>query len=214
MQTSLELIYHDVPRSDWSEDLIRDRVKRLERYRDDIVSCSVIVSQPHHHQNKGNPFRLTIEVRLPRNRRLTVVKEPANIDQQSDLKSVITAAFSSMERRLKGAGEAHRRDALAPGAEESRGLITELFDDPGYGYLRTPDGREYYFHYNAVLHGDFPRLTIGTEVRFEPFDGEGGPQASSVQIVNKPGARESENTRGRQDGMAGYAGIGTRTSAR
>jgi cold shock CspA family protein len=42
-----------------------------------------------------------------------------------------------------------------------------------------------YFHRNSVLHGDFDRLSVGTEVRFSPEDGENGPQASSVQVVGK-----------------------------
>ncbi len=109
-----------------------------------------------------------------------------------------------MERRLQSAGEPRRRDALAPGSGESRGLVVKLFDEPGYGFLRTPDGQELYFHENAVLHGDFRRLAIGTEVRFEPSEGEAGPQASSLQIVNKPGVRESEDTRLRDDVTPGW----------
>jgi hypothetical protein len=55
-----------------------------------------------------------------------------------------------------------------------------------------------------VLHGDFARLAIGTEVRVEPFDGETGPHASSVQVINKRGARESEDTRNRKDVPPGW----------
>ena len=40
-----------------------------------------------------------------------------------------------------------------------------------------------------MLQGDFPRLEIGTGVRFVEERGEEGPQASTVQIVDKPGAR-------------------------
>ena len=70
-------------------------------------------------------------------------------------------------------------------------LAIRLFPEDGYGFLRALDGQERYFHRNSVLHGDFGRLAVGTEVRFEPAEGEAGPQASSVQIVNKPGARET-----------------------
>jgi cold shock CspA family protein len=34
-----------------------------------------------------------------------------------------------------------------------------------------------------VLHGDFERLAVGSEVRFAPEEGDKGPQASSVQLV-------------------------------
>ena len=204
MQTPLELNYHDVPRSAWSEDLIRERVERLERYHDDIISCMVIVSQPHKHQTKGNPYRVGIEVHLPRNRRLMVTEEPAVVEQESNLGAVITAAFSTMERRLESAAETRPREALAPGAEEMRGLVVRLFPDSAYGFLRGLDGEEYYFHRNSVLHGDFDRVAIGTEVRFAPETGDAGPQASTVQIVNKPGVRESEDTRQRDDVPPGW----------
>jgi cold shock CspA family protein/ribosome-associated translation inhibitor RaiA len=204
MQEPLELNYHDVPRSEWSESLIRERAERLERYRDDIVSCQVIVSQPHKHQHKGNPYRVAIEVRLPRNRRLVVNEEPADVDRGTNLRSVISSAFSSMERKLKDAGEPRRRDALSPGSEGPRGLVIRLFPEDGYGFLRALDGQERYFHHNSVLHGDFGRLAVGTEVRFEPSEGEAGPQASSVQIVNKPGARETDETRAREDVPPGW----------
>src|SRR2546427_559512 len=59
----------------------------------------------------------------------------------------------------------------------------------GYGFLRTRDGRQIYFHRRSVLHDGFERLAIGTEVRFEEEDGSDGPQASTVQIVSKPGGR-------------------------
>jgi hypothetical protein len=81
MQMPLELNFHDLPRSDWREELIRERARRLERYSDEIVSCHVIVAQPHRHQHKGNPYRVSIEVRLPRNRRLMVVEEPDAVEQ-------------------------------------------------------------------------------------------------------------------------------------
>jgi cold shock CspA family protein len=45
------------------------------------------------------------------------------------------------------------------------------------------DGREIYFHRNAVLAGHFDRLRIGSQVRFAEEAGEKGPQASSVRLV-------------------------------
>lgn len=204
MQIPLELNYHDVDRSEWSENLIRERADRLERYSDEIVSCHVIVSRPHHHQHKGNPFKVTIEARLPRNRRLVVNEEPAIVEQESKLSVVINAAFDAMQRRLGRTGGDHRRDALAPSEEENRALVVRLFPEEGYGFLRTVDGREFYFHQHAVLNGDFPRLAVGTEVRFEPSMGEQGPQASTVRIVNKPGKRETSETADREDVPVGW----------
>ncbi len=204
MQIPLELNFHEVPRSDWSEALIYERALRLERFADDIISCHVIVSQPHRNQHSGRPFRVSLEVRLPRNRRLAVVEQPVVVEQQSDLRSVIDSAFASMERRLRNTGDERRRDSLTPGADERRGLVVRLFPHEGYGFLRTLDGEERFFHRDAVLHDDFERIAVGTEVRFEPSEGDAGPQAGSVQIVNKPGERESEDTRKRDDVPPGW----------
>jgi cold shock CspA family protein/ribosome-associated translation inhibitor RaiA len=167
MQVPLELIFHDVPRSKWSESLIRDHVQRLERFADRMISCRVTVAQPHKHQRQGKPDHVTIEVHLPRNRRLVVSEEPAQVEQESQLEPVIMSAFRTMERQLKEAGEERRRDALKPGPEEHRGLVVRLFVDQGYGFLRSADEEEIYFHRNSVLHDDFPRLTVGTEVRYD-----------------------------------------------
>jgi cold shock CspA family protein/ribosome-associated translation inhibitor RaiA len=205
MQQPLEINFHDVPRSDWSVDLIRERAARLERYNDHISSCHVIVAQPHQHQHKGRAFRVSIEVRLPRHAPLVVVQEPETVARgHADLRPIINETFDVMERRLQGLGDSSLRQALAPAPDETRGLVVRLFTDDGYGFLRTPDGREVYFHRNAVLHDDFQRLAIGTEVRFEAQMGDAGPQASTVQLVNKPGARETQATRDRDDIPPGW----------
>jgi cold shock CspA family protein/ribosome-associated translation inhibitor RaiA len=205
MQQPLEINFHDVPRSDWSLDLIHERAARLERYNDHIISCHVIVAQPHHHQHKGRPYRVSLEVRLPRHQNLAVVEEPAIVHQgQANLRPVINGAFDTMERRLRSLGETSRRQTLAPAADEQRGLVVRLFEQDGYGFLRTLDEREIYFHRNAVLHDDFDRLAVGTEVRFEAVLGEEGPQATTVQLVNKPGERETDATRGRDDVPPGW----------
>lgn len=204
METPLEITFTDVSRSEWSEDLIREHAARLESFSDEIIACRVSVSKPHQRQHSGNAYRVQIIVNLPHNRDLVVTEEPSTVERRSDLGPLINSAFKTMERRLKESGERRRRDALAPGAEEHRGLVVKLFEDQGYGFLRTPAGREFYFHRNSVLHQDFGRLSIGTEVRFEPEMGEMGPQASTVQIVNKPGQRESEETRHRDDVPLGW----------
>ena len=205
MQQPLELNFHDVPRSDWSVSLIEQRAERLNRYNDRITSCHVIVAQPHQHQHKGRPYRVSLEVRLPRRQPLAVVVEQNDVPRgNADLRPVINDAFDAMERRLRSFGDGGRRESLAPAQDEARGLVVRLFPDEGYGFLRTPDDREVYFHRHAVLHGDFARLAVGTEVRFEPEMGDAGPQASTVQIVNKPGERESDDTRERDDVTHGW----------
>jgi cold shock CspA family protein len=54
-----------------------------------------------------------------------------------------------------------------------------------------PDQRieeDIYFHRNSVAGDQYDRLEIGTRVRFEETMGRDGPQATTVQILGKPGA--------------------------
>lgn len=188
MQVPLELSFHGVPRSDWSENDIRERAANLERFCDNIMACRVVVEAPHKgHQNR---YRVRIEVTIPPNHDLVADKEMTEVGT-TELSTVIRNTFDVMERQIKETVERRRHDVKSH-AGEPRALVVRLFPEQDYGFIRDPKGtEEYYFHRNAVLHDDFDRLRVGTEVRFEATMGEMGPQASSIQIVDKPGARES-----------------------
>jgi cold shock CspA family protein len=64
-----------------------------------------------------------------------------------------------------------------------------LLDEEGYGFISADDGREIYFHRNAVLDNGFATLRPGAEVHFAEEEGENGPQASSVRAFG-PGSRK------------------------
>ena len=66
------------------------------------------------------------------------------------------------------------------------GIVQKLFIEDGYGFIRTIDtSDEIYFHKNSVLHNDFDKIKVGTGVRFVSEIGDKGPQASSVEIIDK-----------------------------
>jgi cold shock CspA family protein len=52
---------------------------------------------------------------------------------------------------------------------------------------------EIYFHRNSVINNDFDRIEVGTGVRYvAQQDEQGLLHASTVQIVDKPGANMSK----------------------
>ncbi|MGH7819023.1 MAG: HPF/RaiA family ribosome-associated protein [Candidatus Binatia bacterium] len=185
MQVPLELTFRGLHHTDDVDAYIREQVAKLHRYCDDFVGCHVTVEHRDQHQRAGNPFRVRIEVSLPPNKYLVATKEEMDNEMHAPLRTVVRSAFEAMERQVKDAVELRRRDVKAH--EEPRAIVVRLFGEEGYGFLKTPDDRELYFHRNSVLHGDFDRLTVGTEVRFEESTGEEGPQASTVQITSKQG---------------------------
>ena len=184
MQTAPELIFHDVERSAWVEGYILERVQRLDRFAEGITSCRVSLSQDQASHHTGNRYSVMVEVRMPPNHDLAARKAKVIRDMPAQLPALINLAFGAIERQLKKAAALRRNDEKRHDAQP-HGIVEKLFDE-GYGFLRAlDDDRQIYFHRNSVLHDDFERLAIGTEVRFEPQNGEQGAQASSVQIVAK-----------------------------
>lgn len=187
MQVPLELTFRDVLKTDAVERLVREQAKKLEKFCDHIISCRVAIERPQQHQQLGSAFRVRIDLTVPPGHEIVAIRDPVDHDLHDDLQTVIISAFKVARRQLQELVERQRRDVKTH--EEPRALIVRLFRDQGYGFLKTLDGREIYFHRNSVLHGDFERLEAGTEVRFEEAMGENGPQATTVQVVAKRGAR-------------------------
>ena len=189
MQTPIEITLRDVPSSPTLQNLLRQQAKRLDRFCENLTSCRVAIERPHRHQQSGNPYRVRIEVTLPPRKDLVVVQDPEDNQKHTGLHAVIRRAFRTMERQLKDSTDLRRGDVKTHA--EPRALVVRLFDD--YGFLKSLDGREIYFHRNTVLHGDFDNLEVGSEVRFEESAGEEGPQATTVQLVNRLGAQTSSD---------------------
>ena len=191
MQTNPELIFHAVDRSAWVETYILERVQRLERFADGITSCRVTLAQEQASHHKGNRYSVLVETRMPPNQDLAAKKGKVIHDMPQQLPALINLAFGAIERQLKKAAELRRGETKKHAEHDDgqqQGIVEKLFEE-GYGFLRElGDDRQVYFHRNSVLHDDFERLAIGTEVRFSPEDGDEGPQASSVQLLARPAA--------------------------
>jgi ribosomal subunit interface protein len=182
-----EIIFHDVDRSEWVENYIAERMQKLERFAQGITRCHVTLSQEQGKHKKGNRYSVMVEVRMPPQHDLAIKKQKEIRDMPAQLPALINLAFGAIERQLKKTAALRRYEEKRHDGQP-HAIVEKLFGE-GYGFLRAlEDDRQIYFHRNSVLHGDFERLAIGTEVRFTPQDGEDGPQASSVQIVAKPGA--------------------------
>lgn len=63
----------------------------------------------------------------------------------------------------------------------TRGFITHIFPEENYGLILSAEGREVYFHKNAVKDMKFEKLNIGDCVEFGEEAGDKGPQATWVR---------------------------------
>jgi len=184
MEITPEIIFHDVERSDWVEAYVAERLAHLERFARGITRCRVTLTREQASQRTGNRYSALVEVRVPPQHDLAVKKQKEIVDMPTQMPALINLAFGAIERQLK------KTAALRRGEEKTHdgqphGVVEKIFGE-GYGFIRTVDGdRQFYFHRNSVLHDDFERLSVGTEVEYEAQQGEKGPQASSIQVVGK-----------------------------
>jgi len=192
MKVPLEITFRGVEKTDFLEELVREKAAALERVSDEIISCRVAVEAPQQHQRGGRPFRVRINLNVPPGHEVAVKREASGGTIHDELPSVIRSAFDAARRKVQSLTEKKRGEVKTPVQEETMAIVARLFREDGYGFLKTLDGRDLYFHQNSVLKNDFDRLEIGTGVRYEEEEGEDGPQASTVQIIDKPGARVSD----------------------
>jgi cold shock CspA family protein/ribosome-associated translation inhibitor RaiA len=191
MQIPLSMTFRNVRKDPAIESLVDKQAAKLERVCDHIVSCRIAVEKPQEHQRSGNPFRVRIDVTVPPEHELVVIRDSSEGDLHDGLSTVIRHAFAAMRRQLKKLVEKQRRDVKAHPEQEVAGFVVRLFPEQGYGFIKSLDGREIYFHENSFLGDEFGHLDVGTGVQWQEEQGDEGPQASTVRIVDKRGGNSS-----------------------
>ena len=107
--------------------------------------------------------------------------------------SLIRRTFDSAQRELKKVVDKQRGEVKIPASQQMTALVERIVRAQGYGFLLTPEGEHIYFHSNSVLHGHWDTLKAGTAVRYVLELGEKGLQASTVEVIQKPGRAEGHD---------------------
>jgi cold shock CspA family protein/ribosome-associated translation inhibitor RaiA len=201
MMLPVQISYRNVQPSEAVEARIREEAAQLEKVYDRIVSCRVAVEALHHRLDRGNPYHIRIDLKVP-GTELVLKQEPSlhkpnqQVNEEripkevlmegphKDIYVAIRDAFDAMRRELEDFAGRQRGD-VKHHEPVPHARVSKLFPQEDYGFLETFDGREIYFHRNAVLDNAFDRLEIGKEVAFAEEMGEKGPQASTVKLVGK-----------------------------
>ena len=182
MQIPLQIGFRGCKPSAAVEADVREKAARLEKFCERITSVRVVIAMPHQRHHKGKLFRVRVDVRVPGNE-LIVGRDPAARHEHEDVFVAVRDAFDAARRQLEDYVRERRAPAKAHTAPPE-GRVSRLFADRGYGFITTADGREVYFHRNALVDDAFERLHVGDEVRFDEEMGEQGPQASTVHLAS------------------------------
>lgn len=207
MEIPLQITFRNMPPSEAIETNIREKAKKLASFHNRIMSCRVVVEAPHRHHRKGKAYEVRIDLIVPggelvinrpptrleaaklsllerSEKELTESREPSKHGAHEDVYVAIRDAFNAAGRKLQ---DHVRRQGGAVKIHEAvaHARVAKLFPEERYGFLQTPDEREIYFHANSVLPPGFDHLSLGTEVCFAEEEGEKGPQASTVRLIER-----------------------------
>ena len=190
----MEIAFHNIAKSDWAEDAIREHVARLEEIYERLITCRVRVDQRANNSNHTIPPVVRIEMSVPGHDDLVVAHEPDHLQrkfQSPDLHNAINEAFRIAERQLAEFKDRRADHTAAAGHEanhEFLGQVAELTPERDFGFVMTKEGGLLYFHRNSMLSGDFDGLRRGQEVHYVEAVGDTGPIATKVRAKNEPSA--------------------------
>ena len=184
MQTPLQLEVHGLELSSHIRDLIAAHLRKFEDRFGRTISCRASIRAPGAHHNIGEPFAVGIRIALPGGREVNVGPVSNSRDpRQADLVFALNDAFRRATRQLQRQAD-KLRDEDKPHAGTPVGRIVRLQPEKSCGFLATDDGREIYFHAHSVLGGHFAKLLPGDRVAYHEEEGDQGPQASTVRILD------------------------------
>lgn len=107
MQLPVQLVCRGFTCSESIDSKVRGRVDKLEELFDDITRCRVVIESPHHHQHKGNTYRVSIDVTVPHGE-VVVGHAGGDSHAHEDVYVAIRDAFDAMGRRLKDLAQRRR----------------------------------------------------------------------------------------------------------
>ena len=182
MQVPLEINFHNMDRSEALATRVKDRVSRLEKATDAIISCRIVL-EAIQKQSHGRTLLISIKLDLP-SKNIVVKREQRRQALKGDSYQVVNTAFDVVERQLADHLRISRHDVKThDGPTYAR--IIKLYPDHAYGFIETPVHLNVYFHSDVVDNHGFASLEVGNEVLYTLAADEGpmGPQASRVQPV-------------------------------
>lgn len=64
-----------------------------------------------------------------------------------------------------------------------KGSVKWFSRTKGYGFIEREEGEDVFVHFSAIKDEGFKSLEEGDKVEFEVVDGEKGPQAENVNVL-------------------------------
>jgi len=184
MQIPVEIAFRHCEATEEIRSEIAEQAQRLERFSHRITGCRIVLTGPETRHRSGDIYQVQLFVAMPEGKGIVVDRRHGDAPEREHPLVAIREAFEAAARQIEDAMR-EMRGQVKEHATENHGRVAKLLAGTDCGFIETVDGREVYFHRNAVLDGAFDRLSVGSEVRFVEEEGAKGPQASTVRLIGK-----------------------------
>jgi len=181
MQVPPEIAFRGLEPTDSLKDLILEGIEKLEKVYPNLISCRTVVADDTPGRHSGQTYRVRLELGIPNHTVIVDKSDPDSIEHK-DVGQAIREAFSIARKRLLEMKERQRGEENIQELPPHGRITRLLMDDTGvrYGFLESQEGRQIYFHEEALVDVDYDDLEVGDEVRYAAAEGDEGPQASTV----------------------------------
>ena len=185
MKQPVRITFKDMEPSEAIESWVNEHAAKLEKFYDPIVHCHVVIEAPHRHSIHGRLYGIRVDITVPGDEVVVSHQGPKD-HAHEDVYVALRDAFRAARRQLQDVAR-KQRGQVKHHELPQHARVTKLYLAEDYGFLEGHDEVEVYFHRNAVVHGAFDDLHIGSLVRCVIAEGEGeaGPQASTVELIGE-----------------------------
>lgn len=77
-------------------------------------------------------------------------------------------------------------------AGRETGTVKWFNNGKGYGFIQRPNGGDVFVHYRAIVGDGYRSLQEGQKVEYTVTEGQKGPQAEQVVILDNGSAADDE----------------------
>lgn len=186
MQVPPEIAFRELEGTDALRQAILDGIEDLEQVYPRLVSCRTVVADDTPGQRSGKNIRVRLDLSIPGSS-LVVEEDNAEPGSGRTPLQTIEDAFAVGRRRLRQAREQQQGDVKRRELPPHGRVVRLLVDDTGvrFGFIESRDGRQIYFHEDALVDLEYDDLEVGDEVRIAVAGGDDGPQASTVAPLDR-----------------------------
>ncbi|MFO7728156.1 MAG: HPF/RaiA family ribosome-associated protein [Desulfonatronovibrio sp.] len=186
MNVPAEITYRGVEKTQSLDNLIQSKISKLDKFSNRINSCRVSVELDQNSKNTSNIYRVRIDLTMSQGQEIPIIEKTKPDDEKLGVEAIVRRAFDIAQRQAVKFKELQSREVKTHPDQTVQGLVKSIFPEEEYGFIKTLDGEDIYFHKNSVANDDFDRLTVGTGVTYSATEGEKGLQATIVRVRDKP----------------------------